>query len=252
MSYNELLESAKSGNRPDYDILCGSLADDIYRTAYLTLMNKPDAEAVVKKAFCDGYGSIGRINDLPHLKAWILRELTKNIVAKLKEYKASGIIPVHDGEIPSAVASLSDIDRLIYSIFSLALLVISLVLFIHGIKSFVLKSFNEINISEVFESTIVLTLALAIFDLVKAIFESEVLGRPNHHQNGGSRTMVRFIGSIIIALAIESLMLVFKFAITDPSQIVYAIYLIGGVGLLMVALSYYLFVLKRGSIDRDN
>ena len=119
MSYNELLESAKSGNRPDYDILCGSLADDIYRTAYLTLMNKPDAEAVVKKAFCDGYGSIGRINDLPHLKAWILRELTKNIVAKLKEYKASGIIPVHDGEIPSAVASLSDIDRLIYSIFSL-------------------------------------------------------------------------------------------------------------------------------------
>ena len=142
--------------------------------------------------------------------------------------------------------------KLIYSIFSLALFVISLVLFIHGIKSFVLKSFNEINISEVFESTIVLTLALAIFDLVKAIFESEVLGRPNHHQNGGSRTMVRFIGSIIIALAIESLMLVFKFAITDPSQIVYAIYLIGGVGLLMAALSYYLFVLKRGSIDRDN
>ena len=119
MSYNELLESAKSGNRPDYDILCGSLADDIYRTAYLTLMNKADAEAVVKKAFSDGYGSIGRINDLPHLKAWILRELTKNIVAKLKEYKASGVMPVHDEEIPSAVASLSDIDRLIYSIFSL-------------------------------------------------------------------------------------------------------------------------------------
>lgn len=141
--------------------------------------------------------------------------------------------------------------KLIYSVFSLALFAISLVLFIYGIKGFLLKSFNEINISEVFESTIVLTLALAIFDLVKAIFESEVLGKPNHHQNGGSRTMVRFIGSIIIALAIESLMLVFKFAITDPSQIFYAIYLIGGVGFLMIALSCYLFVLKRSSIDRD-
>lgn len=85
MSYKELLESAKSGNRPDYDILCGNMADDIYRVAYLTLMNKPDAENAVKAAFSDGYGSIARINDLPHLKAWILRELTKNIVAKLKE-----------------------------------------------------------------------------------------------------------------------------------------------------------------------
>ena len=119
MSYKELLESAKSGNRPDYDILCGSLADDIYRVAYLTLMNKPDAEAAVKTAFSDGYGSIARINDLPHLKAWILRELTKNIVAKLKEYKARGEAVTPDGEIPSAVTSLSDIDRLIYSIFSL-------------------------------------------------------------------------------------------------------------------------------------
>lgn len=119
MSYKELLESAKSGNRPDYDILCGNMADDIYRVAYLTLMNKPDAENAVKAAFSDGYGSIARINDLPHLKAWILRELTKNIVAKLKEYKAKGEAVTSDEEIPSAVASLSDIDRLIYSIFSL-------------------------------------------------------------------------------------------------------------------------------------
>ncbi len=63
--------------------------------------------------------------------------------------------------------------------------------------------------------------------------------------------MVRFIGSIIIALAIESLMLVFKFAITNPSGVVYAIYLIGGVAMLMVALSLYLWVLKRSSFDRD-
>ncbi len=153
---------------------------------------------------------------------------------------------------PSSVDGLfGKFSKLVYSIFSLALFIVAVVLFIHGIKGFVLKSFHDINISEVFESTIVLTLALAIFDLVKAIFEAEVLGRSNHDNNGGSKTMVRFIGSIIIALAIESLILVFKFAITNPSGVVYAIYLIGGVAMLMVALSLYLWVLKRSSFDRD-
>ena len=95
------------------------MADDIYRVAYLTLMNKSDAENAVKKAFSDGYGSIARINDLPHLKAWILRELTKNIVARLKENKANGTAVAADEEIPSSITALSDIDRLIYSIFSI-------------------------------------------------------------------------------------------------------------------------------------
>ena len=52
--------------------------------------------------------------------------------------------------------------------------------------------------------------------------------------------MIRFIGSIIIALAIESLMLVFKFAITGPEKIIYAIYLIGAVALLMISLAIYI------------
>ncbi|ANE36315.1 putative membrane protein [Campylobacter iguaniorum] len=154
---------------------------------------------------------------------------------------------------PSSVDSLfGKFTKAIYSLFSLALFVVAIVLFIYGVKSFVLKSFHDINISEVFESTIVLTLALAIFDLVKAIFEAEVLGKSHHSNDGVSRTMVRFVGSIIIALAIEALMLVFKFAITNPSEIIYAIYLIGGVALLMISLSVYLWSSKRSKFDRDN
>ena len=87
---------------------------------------------------------------------------------------------------------------------------------------------------------------MAIFDLIKTIFEEEVLGKGSHNDDTGMyKTMVRFIGSIIIALAIEALMLVFKFAITAPENIINAIYLIGGVAILMVALSVYLFVIKR-------
>ena len=36
-------------------------------------------------------------------------------------------------------------------------------------------------------------------------------------------------------------MLVFKFTITEPDKIVYAIYLIGGVALLLIGLAIYIY-----------
>jgi putative Mn2+ efflux pump MntP len=61
--------------------------------------------------------------------------------------------------------------------------------------------------------------------------------------------MIRFLGSIIIALSIESLMLVFKFALTDPSKLLYAVYLIGGVTALMIGLSIYIRANKSDRKD---
>ena len=74
--------------------------------------------------------------------------------------------------------------------------------------------------------------------------KAKLVGRGEDMEN---KTMIRFIGSIIIALAIEALMLVFKFAITAPDHIINAIYLIGGVAILMIALSIYLFATKQRS-----
>ncbi len=69
----------------------------------------------------------------------------------------------------------------------------------------------------------------------------EVLGKEKKNDDVGShQTMVRFLGSIIIALSIEALMLVFKFALTDPGKLQYAVYLITGVSLLLVSLSLYM------------
>jgi len=135
-----------------------------------------------------------------------------------------------------------------YAAFSVALFGVAVILFINGVKSFIVAEFNVLNIDikEMFEATILLTLSLAIFDLVKAIFEEEVLGQ---HKKGEPddihKTMVRFLGSIIIALAIEALMLVFKFAIIDPEKLVYAVYLIGGVTMLLFGLSFYLKSIRR-------
>ncbi len=136
------------------------------------------------------------------------------------------------------------ISKGVYAAVSLALFGVAVLLFIKGVTSFLHFGFNlgNIDINEVFKSTILLTLSLAIADLVKAIFEEEVLGKERRHSNFDDthQTMVKFLGSIIIALSIEALMLVFKSALTDPSKIQYAVMLLGGVSLLMVALSLYI------------
>lgn len=142
-----------------------------------------------------------------------------------------------------AVKVFTLLSRTIYTCFSIALFLIASVMFFHGIENFSHNGFNltTINIEKMFQATILLTLALAIFDLVKTIFEEEVLGRNKNNQNNEiHKTMVRFLGSIIIALAIEALMLVFKFAMMKPENIIYAVYLIIGVTSLLVGLSIYL------------
>jgi len=145
---------------------------------------------------------------------------------------------------PSSIDSLfGKVSKTAYGAFSAAVLLIALFLFAKSMMGFVSHGFNinTIDIKEMFEATILLTLSLAIFDLVKAIFEEEVLG---HHKKDDPddihKTMVRFLGSIIIALAIESLMLVFKFAMIDPSKLINAVYIIGSLSMLLIALSVYL------------
>ena len=100
----------------------------------------------------------------------------------------------------------------------------------------------------IFHAIIALTLALAIFDLSKTILEHEVfyksVSRSNNLEN---RLLARFFISIIIALSIESLMVVFKIALNDYSQMIYAFYLIAGVGVMMLSLSIFIFVMRYNS-----
>jgi uncharacterized membrane protein YqhA len=153
---------------------------------------------------------------------------------------------VHPSSIDSTFGT---IGKWVYAAFSLALFSVALLLFIKGLTSFlhVGMNFADIEINKVFKSTILLTLSLAIVDLVKAIFEEEVLGREKKRGSSDEshQTMVRFLGSIIIALSIEALMLVFKFALTDPNKLLYAVYLLIGIGVLILSLSVYLKVNQK-------
>jgi len=143
--------------------------------------------------------------------------------------------------------------KLTYAAFAVALAAVALLLFLKGIQSFFINdiTIETFKIKDVFEATILLTLALAIFDLSKTILEEEILGR--HKENnisGPNKTMVKFLGSIIIALSIEALMLVFKFAIINPEEIVYAMAIVGGVALLLITLAVYIKFTKSKIDDR--
>ncbi len=133
-------------------------------------------------------------------------------------------------------------NKVIYTLFSAALAFVSFLLFFHGIKSISTYGFSieKLEIKQMFESTILITLSLAIFDLVKTIFEEEVLGHHDPKSRDIHRTMIKFLGSIIIALSIEALMLVFKFALIGPEKIIFAVLLLAGVTMLLFGLSFYL------------
>lgn len=139
-----------------------------------------------------------------------------------------------------------------YAMFAFALIAVALLLFSHGLQSFFVKdiSLSHLSIDAMFKATILLTLSLAIFDLAKTLIEEEVLGQQKEvNTSGPHKTMVKFLGSIIIALSIEALMLVFKFAITDPDKLMNAIFIIAGVAILVVSLAVYIKFTKIHNRD---
>jgi len=139
----------------------------------------------------------------------------------------------------------------VYALFAFSLMAVALLLFVKGTQSFFQHDISpeHFDIKYVFEATILLTLALAIFDLSKTLIEEEMLGWSKDNDiSGPHKTMVKFLGSIIIALSIEALMLVFKFAITDPKELIYAMYMVGGVTMLLIGLAIYI---KFTKLDID-
>lgn len=95
-----------------------------------------------------------------------------------------------------------------------------------------------------FTVIIYLTLGLAIFDLGKTILEEEVLMHKDIFRHSSTRrTITRFIAAILIAVSIESLLLMFKSALGEGSE-----YLLGAVAMmvasvgLLIGLGIYVFL----------
>lgn len=93
---------------------------------------------------------------------------------------------------------------------------------------------------------IFLTLALAIFDLGKTVLEEEVLMHKDVYRHSSTRrTITRFIAAILIAVSIESLLLMFKSALGDGEHLAAAVWMMLAAVGLMVGLGLYVYLGAR-------
>jgi len=105
---------------------------------------------------------------------------------------------------------------------------------------------------DIFKSIISITLGLAIFDLAKQIFEHEVLFHSFHHAEDRQYIVLgKFLISIIIALSIETLMVVFKIALEDYTKMASAFYLLIGTTLMLIGLGWFYKTIKESGCKED-
>jgi hypothetical protein len=140
-------------------------------------------------------------------------------------------------------------NKFIYGLIGYGLTALSAILIFYSFIAFGSYIFHDASLIQVtFKSIISLTLGLAVFDLSKNLLEHEVVYKNNHpHEKNDSKMFIKFLISIITALSIEALMLVLKISLTkNYSDMIYAVYLIGGVSLMIATLAlFYRFSSKE-------
>jgi hypothetical protein len=104
---------------------------------------------------------------------------------------------------------------------------------------------EEISIMSFFKPIIYVTIAIAIFDLSKTLLEQEVFFKSlKKDENIEKKTFVKFIISILIALSIEALMLVFKISLNKISLMSNAFWLFLGISLMIATLTFFIKINK--------
>lgn len=105
---------------------------------------------------------------------------------------------------------------------------------------------SNLTVDTIFKPIIAVTLGVAIFDLSKTILEQEVYFKSYvKDPKIEIKTLTKFLVSILIALSIETLMVVFKIAIENYDKMVHALYLMAGTSLFIFALSFLIFITKK-------
>lgn len=143
---------------------------------------------------------------------------------------------------------ISKLSVWVYGLLGGGLVLLAMFLGGYGLLGFVkaLMSSGDETLQYVFKSIIGITLAIAIYDLSKTILEQEVFYRSLTLEEGSEyKTLTKFLTSIIIALSIESLMVVFKVAINDIRNMHFAFYLISGVGILIISMAVLNYVSRK-------
>ncbi|MDX1294706.1 MAG: hypothetical protein R3302_00465 [Sulfurimonadaceae bacterium] len=143
------------------------------------------------------------------------------------------------------------LSRYSYALIGGGLLFFGIFVVLYGMYSFGTYFFGsaELSLDIVFKPVIALTLGLAVFDLGKTIYEQEVLPKTQHVQESfNAKTLLNFSVSIIIALLIEALLVVFKISISDYRDLPYAATLIGALAALLLVFSLFIYLVKKSAL----
>jgi hypothetical protein len=134
--------------------------------------------------------------------------------------------------------------QVIYAVIGILLVLVAGLLLYSASSSLVGVLYEHTNTAtQAFGIVILITLGLAIFDLGKTILEEEVLLHKDiHHQGSTRRTISRFMSAIVIAVSIESLLLMFKSLLGDATHLNSAVWMLMAAVAVLVGLGVYLIL----------
>ncbi len=143
--------------------------------------------------------------------------------------------------------SFNNLTKVFYKSAGFSLMFFAFLSIIYALSSYGYHIFveSDFTLDSLFKPIVALTLGLAIFDLSKTILEREVFFKNYSKGDEDTKVLSKFAVAIVIALSIEALMVVFKIALHDYTQMIHALYLIAGVGIIMVALALFHYFTKK-------
>lgn len=140
------------------------------------------------------------------------------------------------------------LNRTSYAIIGGGLLFFGVFVVLYGFYTFAGYLFGsaELSIDAVFKPIIALTLGLAVYDLGKTIVEQEVLPKTQHVSDVfNPKTLLNFSVSIIIALLIEALLVVFKISLHDYKDLPYASTLVAALSFLLLVFAVFVYIIRK-------
>ncbi len=140
------------------------------------------------------------------------------------------------------------LTKAFYILAGFSMMILSIATILYSLYDFVAYLFIEdtLSLEMIFKPIIALTLSIAIFDLAKTILEQEVFFK-SYSKNSKVETklLTKFLITIIIALSIEALIVVFKIAIDDYHAMINAFYLIAGIALILISLTIFIYFSQK-------
>jgi len=140
------------------------------------------------------------------------------------------------------------LNRTSYALIGGGLLFFGVFVVLYGFYTFggYLFGLEPLSIDVVFKPIIALTLGLAVYDLGKTIVDQEVLPRTQHVSDTfNPKTLLNFSVSIIIALLIEALLVVFKISIHNYKDLPYASTLIAALSFLLLVFAVLVYIIRK-------